>query len=93
MNIVLARGDRVVATAKTLSKINHIGDSALDCASNLHCAELDIATGTERVKERINDIIEASGWGIVDVLVNNAGFACSAFVEEGGYVIPAGTNR
>ena len=87
MDIALARGDRVMATAKTLSKLTHfLDDSKLQEASNIHCAELDISVGTERVKERIDDIIRASGWGAVDVLVNNAGIAIPAFFEEGGYV-------
>lgn len=88
VSIVLARGDRVIATAKTLSNITHfIEDPALR-VSNLHCAALDIAAGTDRVKEQIDAIIKASGWGTVDVLVNNAGVGLPAFIEEGGYVLP-----
>jgi NAD(P)-dependent dehydrogenase (short-subunit alcohol dehydrogenase family) len=32
-------------------------------------------------------------WGRIDVLVNNAGFGRSAFIEEGGYVHSYSTSR
>lgn len=73
MSIVLARGDRVIATAKTLANITHFLEDPELPRSNIHCAELDISLGTQQVKERIDAIIQESGWGTVDVLVNNAG--------------------
>lgn len=88
MSIVLARGDRVIATAKTLTNITHFIDEVdVQKASNIHCAQLDISIGTEQVQQRIDAIIHDSGWGTVDVLVNNAGVGFPAFVEEGGYVV------
>lgn len=83
MGSVLARRDRVIATAKKLESIAHF---LKDSEPNIHCAELDISVGTEQVKNRIDTIIQGSKWGSVDVLVNNAGFATPAFFEEGGYV-------
>ena len=88
VSIVVSRGDRVIATAKTLTNITYfLEDSTLQGASSIHCAELDVSLGSERVKERIDAIIQASGWGSVDVLVNNAGIGIPAFLEEGGYVV------
>lgn len=86
VSIVLARGDRVIATAKTLTNLAHFLEDPEVQQSNIHCAELDISLGTEQVQKRIDVIIQESGWGTVDVLVNNAGVSTPAFVEEGGYV-------
>ncbi|KAF8552785.1 NAD(P)-binding protein [Imleria badia] len=84
VSIVLARGDRVIATAKTLTNITHFLEDPEVQRSNIHCAELDISLGTEQVQKQIDVIIQESGWGTVDVLVNNAGVSTPAFFEEGG---------
>ncbi|KIJ62303.1 hypothetical protein HYDPIDRAFT_114801 [Hydnomerulius pinastri MD-312] len=82
VNIVLQRGDRVIATARTLVKIDDLPKS-----SNLHCAELDISTGTENVEKQVVAAVTAAqalGWDTIDVLVNNAGVGLPSLLEEGG---------
>ncbi|KAJ7660293.1 hypothetical protein DFH06DRAFT_1044022 [Mycena polygramma] len=72
----LARGDRVIATARSLDKMQDFPTT-----DNLRLLELDITAGEEKVK---NIIATAMGfWGRIDVLVNNAGFGVKALVEEG----------
>ncbi|KAG9311400.1 hypothetical protein JVU11DRAFT_8511 [Chiua virens] len=84
VSIVRQRGDRVIATARKLADITDFVEDPKLPRSSVHCAELDIASGTEQVKNRIDAIIRTSGWGTVDVLVNNAGTGIPAFLEEGG---------
>jgi len=75
---VLARGDRVIATARTPSTIEHFPKHP-----NLHRIELDVNASTEEIKARIDHA--AHIWHGIDVLVNNAGSALPALLEEGGY--------
>ncbi|KAL2863134.1 SDR family oxidoreductase [Aspergillus lucknowensis] len=84
---VLSRGDRVIATARNVSKISHLKElgaaiMALDVTSPQ--AELDV-----KAKEAI------SVFGRVDVLVNNAAYTQFGFLEdmcEGDYVKQFNTN-
>ncbi|KAG1874809.1 hypothetical protein F4604DRAFT_1680714 [Suillus subluteus] len=68
VSIVLERGDRVVATARSLQTIQDFPQSP-----NLHLLELD-----EQVDEA------AKVWGRIDVLVNNAGIGLLGLLEECG---------
>ncbi|KAH7890523.1 hypothetical protein F5I97DRAFT_39389 [Phlebopus sp. FC_14] len=77
--IVLRRGDRVIASARSLEKIKDFPNSP-----NLYRLELDVTAGTEIVKHRIEAAVQDSGWGTIDVLVNNAGIGLPALLEEGG---------
>lgn len=77
VSIVLERGDRVVATARSLQKIQEFPQSP-----NLHLLELDVTSGTAVIKERVDEA--AKVWGRIDVLVNNAGIGLLGILEECG---------
>lgn len=77
VSIVLERGDRVVATARSLQKIQDFPQSP-----NLHLLELDVTSGTTVIKERVDEA--AKVWGRIDVLVNNAGVGLLGILEECG---------
>lgn len=75
--VALARGDRVIATARTLSKIEHFPQHP-----NLHLMRLDVNASTREIKARIDRA--ARVWNGIDVLVNNAGYGLPSLLEEGG---------
>ncbi|KAJ7040672.1 hypothetical protein C8F04DRAFT_995408 [Mycena alexandri] len=77
VNSVLARGDRVIATARNLSKIEHLHKS-----NNIRCLELDITSGEGAIKSVIAKALEF--WGRIDVLVNNAAYGAKGLLEECG---------
>ncbi|KAG1780010.1 hypothetical protein EV702DRAFT_1084089 [Suillus placidus] len=77
VSIVLERGDRVVATARSLQNIQDFPQSP-----NLHLLELDVTSGTTVIKERVDEA--AKVWGRIDVLVNNAGIGLLGLLEECG---------
>lgn len=77
VSIVLERGDRVVATARSLQKIQEFPQSP-----NLHLLELDVTFGTTVIKEQVDEA--AKVWGRIDVLVNNAGIGLLGILEECG---------
>ncbi|KAI0260725.1 hypothetical protein BC834DRAFT_925723 [Gloeopeniophorella convolvens] len=70
---ILARGDRVVATARTLEgRFNDLlADPAVD-QSRLRLAPLDVCAPSAEVQRQAE--AATAIWGRVDVLVNNAGF-------------------
>ncbi|KAJ6557644.1 hypothetical protein B0H19DRAFT_1210449 [Mycena capillaripes] len=74
---VLARGDRVVATARSLDKLADLPKS-----DNLRLLQLDITAGEEKIRAVVAAAV--GFWGHVDVLVNNAGYGAKALLEEGG---------
>ena len=76
---VLARGDRVIATARDIEKLRAVFPAS---NPNLHLAVLDISDSTEVIAQRVKAAL--SVWGRIDVVVNNAGYGVKAILEEGG---------
>ncbi|KAJ7720465.1 hypothetical protein DFH07DRAFT_933087 [Mycena maculata] len=77
VNSVLARGDRVIATGRSLEKMQDLPKT-----ENIHLMQLDITAGETTIKDIIVKAI--SFWGRIDVLVNNAGYGEKTLIEEGG---------
>ncbi|KAF9494389.1 NAD(P)-binding protein [Pleurotus eryngii] len=80
----LARGDKVIATARSLSKIEDLSENPFveDKADNLRLLALDVTAGFAVIKEILDKANKI--WGRIDVLVNNAGYGVPATIEEGG---------
>ncbi|KAJ7640810.1 hypothetical protein DFH06DRAFT_1334529 [Mycena polygramma] len=78
LSSVLARGDRVIATSKSLEPIQDLDGTG----ENLRLIELDVTAGEELIRSRMKDA--AAVWGRIDVLVNNAGSCHLGLLEEGG---------
>ncbi|KIP06314.1 hypothetical protein PHLGIDRAFT_119106 [Phlebiopsis gigantea 11061_1 CR5-6] len=74
--IVLARGDRVIATARSLEKIQHLAST--DCRT----LQLDVTDEFPAIQAVAKAAVDV--WGRVDVLVNNAGLGTAGISEELG---------
>ena len=72
----LARNDKVIATARSLSKIQDLESGS--CAT----LQLDVTDGFEAIRESAKKAL--GFWGKVDVVVNNAGIGQFSLTEEGG---------
>lgn len=71
---VLAAGDKLVATARTMEGLQHLGAN-----DNLLTIALDV-TDEPQVREAVSAAL--AHFGHVDVLVNNAGICLLGAVEE-----------
>ncbi len=77
---ILARGDGVIATGRQAdTKLSHLKDTG---ASIL---DLDVTSPQAEIDFKIAEALKIYDGGI-DVLVNNAGYMQSGFVEEMTYV-------
>lgn len=77
--IALSRGDCVIATARSLDKIQDFPAS-----DKLRTMPLDVIEGFASIKAKIDEAV--TFFGRIDVLVNNAGYGHKAILEEGGCV-------
>ncbi|KAJ7143050.1 hypothetical protein C8R44DRAFT_761606 [Mycena epipterygia] len=73
---VLARGDRVIATVRSVDKMQDLPKT-----EDVRLLQLDITAGEQAIKGIIATAV--AFWGRIDVLVNNAGYGAKALVEEG----------
>jgi len=71
----LARGDRVIATARA------VDDIKIPSSPNLNVLQLDVTADFEVIKAKLDQAAEI--WGHIDVLVNNAGAGYLGMLEEG----------
>lgn len=71
---VLASGDKLVATARTMQGLEHLGTNG-----NLFTAVLDV-TDEPQVRDAVRAAL--AHFGHVDILVNNAGISLLGAVEE-----------
>lgn len=81
---MLARGDRVIATARSLNKIKPFWSLPGASPSNLQLLPLDVSDTPDKIQRTMDHAI--SIWGSIDVVVNNAGLGMKSVLEEGGYV-------
>ncbi|KPM43012.1 hypothetical protein AK830_g3538 [Neonectria ditissima] len=72
---VLARGDKVIATARQVSDLSH-----LEGVNNVEIIQLDVTASREVLCEKVEEA--RNKFGTIDVLVNNAGYVCSGVWEE-----------
>ncbi|KAK2467668.1 hypothetical protein APHAL10511_000523 [Amanita phalloides] len=80
---VLARGDKVIATARSPVKlVDLVGNCDRLLRENLRTIALDVTEGRKSIEDKMH---QAAGfWGRIDVLVNNAGIGYPGLVEEAG---------
>ena len=81
---VLARGDRVIATARSLEKLKIFWTLPNAHPSSLHLLRLDVSDTPANIQKVMDQALAV--WGRIDVVVNNAGLGMKSVLEEGGYV-------
>ncbi|KAH7371115.1 hypothetical protein BKA66DRAFT_190330 [Pyrenochaeta sp. MPI-SDFR-AT-0127] len=79
VSAIIARGDKVIATARRISDLDYLAkiEGAQDRALGI---TLDVTDPADQLRETIDRAI--SHFGVIDVLVNNAGFVVSGVWEE-----------
>jgi NAD(P)-dependent dehydrogenase (short-subunit alcohol dehydrogenase family) len=77
----LARGDRVIATARSIETIQDFPKS-----DNIRLLQLDLDWDWEKIEAVVKEA--AAIWGRIDVLTNNAGYGQKGLIEEIGSVLP-----
>jgi NAD(P)-dependent dehydrogenase (short-subunit alcohol dehydrogenase family) len=75
----LARGDRVIATARDTSKVQDLVDGHPESCRSLALDVTDTFDNLRKIADNARGL-----WGHVDVLVNNAGHFYAGSMEELG---------
>lgn len=82
---IIARGDKVIATARSAT-----GLAGIDTTDHSRTLLLDVTAEQQVIDQKVK---EATGFfGQIDVLVNNAGYVASGVWEEVRWVISAGSS-
>ncbi|PSN68624.1 NAD(P)-binding protein [Corynespora cassiicola Philippines] len=76
---ILARGDRVIATARRHQDLDYLSDLE-GSKERVHRVTLDVTEPYDQVRTKLEKA--ADHFGSIDVLVNNAGFVLSGVWEE-----------
>ncbi|KAF7794087.1 hypothetical protein EIP86_005217 [Pleurotus ostreatoroseus] len=77
--ILLARGDRVIATTRSVDKVKYLESESASC--KVLC--LDVTSSFDEIQKVADQALAL--WGRVDVVVNNAGFGAPGIAEEAGH--------
>ncbi|KAG9186592.1 hypothetical protein G6011_09700 [Alternaria panax] len=75
VHTVLARGDKIIVTARRISNLEYIKDQFSN-TKKAYCITLDVTAPSEQIRKAIDEAVDH--FGLIDVLVNNAGFVVSA---------------
>lgn len=79
VHTIIARGDKVIASGRNVSsKLQHLK------GTGAHILDIDVTASQAVLNEKITEALKV--YGGIDVLVNNAGYVQSGFVEELTYV-------
>lgn len=74
VNSILARGDKIIATARDITKISTFTDMGA------HVLELDVTANQEHLNSVMKEAL--AFYNRIDVLVNNAGYTEFGTVED-----------
>ena len=79
----LARKERVIATARDISRVRDLEDAFNTKEVDLvRAMELDVTVSEDELRSKAADAVGV--WGRMDVLVNNAGVGMPSISEEAG---------